>query len=126
MRTVSVEVLLPATIGVQVECECGKCKRHLVKRGVWRKMTAAVRTQLAGKGFSELNARGLCSRCYQSLSPDERLDYSRKTLTDEEFAEEYDLLRERGVTAHEVRTTLGMTVAAFERALSRARKRGAL
>lgn len=57
---------------------------------------------------------------------DQRLDYPRLNRTQVEVVEEWLLLRSEGYTRRQSADRIGMTFAAFDRALHRARKAGAL
>lgn len=69
--------------------------------------------------------RGLCVSCYGDKRYNGRLaDHPRATWTRDELLDEWELLRGEGTTRLQAAERLGMTPAAFERALQRARAAG--
>ena len=56
----------------------------------------------------------------------DHIDHPRSGIDDQTFVDEYKHLKESGVTEHEVREVLRMSVPAFDKALERAKTRGDL
>lgn len=66
--------------------------------------------------------RGLCMRCYDAHDYAGTLvDFERSTHSCDDVLAEWELLRPHGHKRRDVAQRLGMTLAAFERACTRAR-----
>lgn len=82
----------------------------------------------ADTGAVPHGGRGLCVACRQWLArhdPDTLLDYPKGGRPSEEVLAEYELLKRRdpGLLQKHVAEMLGMTYKAFNRSLTRARRR---
>lgn len=113
------EIMIP-TIGV---CT-GGCGAYIVIRPRWYELDRGVRVQLRGKFKSEAS-RGCCRTCYDRLrDAGDHIDLPTRQVTDEIFAEEYNLMRANNMSDYTIRDALKMSEAAFEKALERGRKAG--
>jgi hypothetical protein len=66
--------------------------------------------------------RGLCAACWQN--PTIRANYPRSTFAADELLDEWTLLRSEGHTLRQAAERLGITYAALDKALQRAKHRG--
>ena len=58
----------------------------------------------------KIEARGLCGSCYTTAWREgELIDYPRRSLTRDEFIEEFDLLSGQGFNRTQIAERLGMT-----------------
>jgi hypothetical protein len=123
MEYVAATIMVPQEIQIPTLGQCtGGCGAHIVSRARWASIKREVRRQLRGKFKSEA-ARQACRSCYAKLlATGDHIDLPSRQITNEVFAEEYNLMREQGMTDYDVRIALGMTAAAFEKALERAHK----
>jgi hypothetical protein len=113
------EITLP-TIG---RCT-GGCGRRIVPASQWRGIHKSVRAQIK-KEFTSERSRGACASCYSKLNKaGDHIDLPSRKISDEIFAEEYNLLRQQAMTDYNIRISLGMTGAAFEKAIQRGKAAG--
>lgn len=126
LEYVAVEVMVPQEIKIPSMGPCtGGCGAYIVTRGRWASIRPEVRRQLRRRFKSEAS-RGSCRGCYTKLSATgDHIDLPTRQISDELFADEYDTMRASGVLDHEIRRSLGMSRAAFNKALERKRKREA-
>jgi hypothetical protein len=125
MEYVAATVMVPQEIQIPTLGQCtGGCGAYIVSRPRWASIKREVRRQLRGKFKSEAS-RQACRGCYTKLlAVGDHIDLPSRQITDEVFAEEYNLMRQQSMTDYDVRIALGMTVAAFEKALERGRTAG--
>lgn len=119
MQYVPVTVMVPQEITIPAEPCSGNCGAYVVRPARWKSIKREVRKQLRGK-FKMEKTRGACTSCYdRARATGDHIDLPTKQISAAVFAEEYNLMREQGMTAYDVRIALGMTVAAFEKAIER-------
>jgi hypothetical protein len=120
MAYVQTTVLMPTEISIRTLGVCpGGCGRHVVARKRWNEITKPVRKQLVGK-FAIECSRKLCRSCYDKhRARGTVIDFESRQVPGPIFAEEYNLMRQQGMTDYDIRISLKMTVAAFEKALHR-------
>lgn len=76
-------------------------------------------------GVGRSGGRGLCQNCHAwARYHDRLLDYPRSTRSRDDLLEDYVMLRREGYDWPLCAERLGMTYAAFERAIHRARDAG--
>lgn len=123
----------PAVAEVLQEC-CRKCKRRLVRASAWRKIPWSDRQALKSR-YASQGARRLCAGCYELARQDgSALDFERKTMAIDVFAEEYNLMHSSGMTNDHIAERLNMIrqncrwpadrMSTFNKALQRAREKG--
>jgi hypothetical protein len=122
---VAATIMVPQEIQIPTIGQCsGGCGAHIVTRGRWAAIKRDVRRQLRGKFKSEA-ARGACRGCYTRLNETgDHIDLPTRQITDEIFAEEYNTMRSSNMSDYVIRDALGMSEAAFEKALERGRQAG--
>ena len=87
--------------------------------------TPTVPSSNRASGAAVHAGRGLCNACHKRADYHGRLaDHPRSTWSRDEVLSEWELLRGEGHTRVQAAERLGMTPAAFERALQRARAAG--
>lgn len=119
MQYVPVTVMVPQEITIPAEPCSGNCGAYVVRPNRWKPIKREVRKQLRGK-FKMEKTRGACTSCYdRARASGDHIDMPAKKIPAVVFAEEYDLMREQGMTDYDIRLALGMTAAAFKKALER-------
>jgi transposase-like protein len=76
----------------------------------------------AGTGIHRHSGRGLCNPCVRQLTPDQLLDFERITHTRDEILDDYDLLRRQGYSRRKIAERIGVSLAALEQCIWRARR----
>lgn len=122
---IATEIMVPQEIRIPTAGLCtGECGVYVVPKGRWDEIKIDVRRQLRGK-FKMERSRGACTKCYERMRiAGDHVDLPTKQVSDEIFAEEYNLMRKQGMTDHNIRISLGMSEAAFEKAQDRGRASG--
>jgi hypothetical protein len=120
--------------------ECKRCKRGVLDKKQWLSLPFDIRKSLKPAYTGGPMARGICNSCYSSLylhSPDDLIDFERKTVPLAIFAEEYKMMHDSGMTDNHIAEKLDMVnktekswpsarLNTFYTALKRAKKAGLL
>lgn len=110
------------------EKTCARCKREMVKLASWQALSVEER-KILKKDFAPQCSRGLCRSCYNHLHkvhPEVILDFPRNYATTAEFVEDLKIYLRRTHNKKELARLSGMSVATYEKALTRAKKAGLL
>lgn len=110
------------------EKACARCKRDMVKLTSWQALSVEDR-KLLKKDFTPQCSRGICRSCYNHLhktDPDAILDFPRTYATTSEFVEDLKIYRRRTTDKKTLARLSNMSVATYDKALTRARKAGLL
>jgi hypothetical protein len=111
------------TLHLTGKCQ-GSCNRYLVERELWKTLPLQFREQVSPV-FAQNRSRNLCPTCWSRLHRSGRLEtMPRLQLAKGEFVDEYLSMKSYGESDYSIRQTLGMSKAAFEKALERAKKAG--
>lgn len=117
------EVEMHLTLEVVGTCE-GVCGRYLIARELWKTLPLEFREK-AGSLMAQDRSRRLCPSCWSKLDRAGQLGSAKRLqLAKGVFVEEYLAMKSYGESDHTIQRTLGMSDAAFEKALERARKAG--
>jgi hypothetical protein len=109
---------------IEFDGHCSKCKRALVPRAIWSKLTRQAQKG-ASREFACGRARGLCGSCYEmARSRDELDDHGRKTVKLSDFVEDHQIYARRTNDRKKIAELMGMSYKAWEKAYYRAKKKG--
>lgn len=111
------------TLELTGKCQ-GSCGRYLVHRELWKTLPQDFRDQVSSV-FAQDRSRKLCPTCWSRFDRAGRLpEAQRLQLARGEFVDEYLSMKSYGESDYSIQQTLGMSDAAFKKALERARKAG--